>query len=195
MTHEGYSFPHNLSKSWYQRLADDLAAEVEAYTGEKRSTIEEMRRLLAVKGCHQLFDLMQAAREGTKRDEALKSVARTMRAYALERPSLFAATLRTATTDSPEWREAVEHIRRLMTSLFAECGVYGEAAEQAQRILRCIVRGFVLHEVMDHFLDPVSYEESYEKAISVFITGLPALVCHDQETARLEVAASIGSRR
>ena len=89
MSEKGYSFPQ--SKSWYQRLSDDLASEVEAYTGEKRSTIEEMRRLLAVKGCYQLFDRMQAARQGKKREEALKSVARVMRAYALDRPALFAA--------------------------------------------------------------------------------------------------------
>ena len=195
MTHQGHSFPHNLSKSWYQRLADDLAAELEAHTGEKRSTIEEMRRFLAVKGCHQLFDRMQAAREGKERDEALRSVARIMRAYALERPALFAATLRTIATDSPEWREAVGQIRKFLISLFAECGLYGAAAEQAQRILKCIVRGFVLHELMDDFLDPVSYEESYEDAILVFLTGLPALVCRDQETARPRVFASIGSRR
>ena len=188
MSEKGYSFPQ--SKSWYQRLSDDLASEVEAYTGEKRSTIEEMRRLLAVKGCYQLFDRMQAARQGKKREEALKSVARVMRAYALERPALFAATFRTANTDSPEWREAVERIGSLMTSIFAECGVYGEAAEQAQRMLRCIVRGFVLHEVMDYFLDPVSYEESYEKAILVFITGLPALAYHDERAPdRVRTAA------
>jgi len=60
--------------------------------------------------------------------------------------------------------------------------VYGEAAEQAQRMLRCIVRGFVLQEVMDYFLDPASYEESYEKAILVFITGLPALASHEERT-------------
>lgn len=190
MIHEGHSSPLNLSRSWYQRLADDLAAEVEACTGEKRSTIEEMRRLLAVKGCQQLFARMQSARHGKKGDEALKSVARIMRAYALERPILFAATFRTATTDSPEWREAVEQIRRLMTILFAECGVYGEAAEQAQRILRCIVRGFVLHEITDYFFDPVSYDESFEKAMSVFITGLPTLIQHDERMADRAVTAA-----
>ena len=67
MSEKGYSFPQ--SKSWYQRLSDDLASEVEAYTGEKRSTIDEMRRLLAVKGCYQLFDRMQAARQGKRRDD------------------------------------------------------------------------------------------------------------------------------
>lgn len=182
MIHEEYSFSRIMSKSWYRRLADDLADELEAYTGEKRSTIEEMHRLLAVKGCHQLIDRMHAAREGQKREEALRSVARIMRTYALERPALFAATLRTVTTDSPEWREAVEQISRLIIDILAECGVYGEPAEQAQRILRCIVRGFALHEMMDYFLDPASYEDSYEKGLLVFIEGLSALTYHDKRT-------------
>lgn len=53
--------------------------------------------------------------------------------------------------------------------------MHGAAADQALRILRCIVRGFVLHEVMDSFFDPASYDESYESAIRVFITGLSSL--------------------
>jgi len=83
MSEKGYSIPQ--SKSWYQSLSDDLASEVEAYTGEKRSTIEEMRRLLAVKGCYQLFDRMQAARQGKRREEALKSVARVMPSLCIAR--------------------------------------------------------------------------------------------------------------
>jgi hypothetical protein len=48
MIHATHSLP--LSKPWAQRIAEDLAAEVELYTGDKRSTIDEMRRFLAVKG-------------------------------------------------------------------------------------------------------------------------------------------------
>lgn len=173
---QGCALPRIASTPWERKFADDLATEFEIYAGEKRSSIEEMRRFLAVKGYRELLQRMRAARQGKTSYEALKSVANTMRLYALERPALAAATFRTPTTDTPEWRGAVEDIREFMISVFAECDVHGDAADQALRILRCIVRGFVLHEVMDSFFDPTSYDESYQNAIRMFITGLSSLV-------------------
>jgi len=170
------ALPHVLSKSWERKFADDLATEFETYTCEKRSTIEEMRRFMAVKAYRELLLRMQAARQGKESQEALRSVAYAMRLYARERPALFAATFRTPTTDTPEWRGAVEDLREFMVSILAECGLRGNAADQALRMLRCIVRGFVLHEVTDSVCDPTSYEDSYESAICVFIAGLSGLV-------------------
>ncbi|WP_426440962.1 TetR-like C-terminal domain-containing protein [Bradyrhizobium genosp. P] len=175
MAYQDHSPARLSSSSWLKRLADDLAADVDAYTGETRFTVEEMRRFLAVKGYRELLQRMQAARDGKCGSDALRCVARAMRDYALERPALSVATFRTPTTDTPEWRAAEAQIREFMMSLFAECGLQKDAAVQAIRILRSIVRGFVIHEVMNSFFDPASYEESYECGIQLFIAGLQAL--------------------
>ena len=79
-----------------------------------------------------------------------------MRLYALERPALSAATFRTPTTDTPEWQAEVDQLRKFMISILSECGLRDKAADEALRILRSLVRGFVLHEVMDSFVDPYS---------------------------------------
>jgi hypothetical protein len=168
-----------LSTSWDRKLAHDLAAELESLTGERRSTIEEMRRFLAVKAYRELLQRVTAAREGKTSFAALRSVAQDWRQYALERPALSAAAFRSPMSDSPEWRAAYQQMHEFMLSLFAECGVAGDAAEQALHILRSLVRGVVLHEVLGSFLDVDSYDEMYAKAIEVFITGLPALVNPD----------------
>ncbi|MEA2942294.1 MAG: hypothetical protein QOD09_2823 [Bradyrhizobium sp.] len=166
---------HMLSTPWERKLANDLVAELERYSGEKRSSVEEMRRLLAVKGYRDLLSRVQAACENKHSFEALRAAAHTMRFYALERPAMSAATFRTPTTDTAEWRAAVDDLRVFMTGILSECGLRGEAADQALRILRSLVRGFVVHEVMDSFFDPVSYDECYGNAIEMFIAGLPML--------------------
>jgi hypothetical protein len=177
---------HMFSTPWERKLANDLVAELERYSGEKRSSVEEMRRLLAVKGYRDLLGRLQAACENKRSFEALKAAAHAMRLYALERPAMSAATFRTPTTDTAEWRAAVDDLRVFMAGILSECGLRGEAADQALRILRSLVRGFVVHEVMDSFFDPVSYEECYDNAIEMFIAGLPMLAGVNLKIVRSE---------
>ena len=172
----GYSIDELLSNSWDRKIADDIANELAACSGEHRQTVAEMRRFLAVKGYGELLRVAQEARQGKTSYEALKSVAQAMRTFATARPGLSAAAFRSPTTDSSEWREANEQLREFMVSVFSECGLRGRAALEALQILRCLVRGFVLHEVMDSFLITYPYDEAYEKALDVFIAGLPALL-------------------
>jgi hypothetical protein len=106
-----------LSISWDRQLAKDLAAEIEACTGERRDTVEEMRRFLALKGYRELLQRLRSAREGKTSEEALKAVAHAFRSYALERPALSAAAFRTA-TDCPEWREAHDDLHAFMLDVF-----------------------------------------------------------------------------
>jgi hypothetical protein len=184
---------HMFSTPWERKLANDLVAELERYSGEKRSSIEEMRRLLAVKGYRDLLGRLQAACENKRSFEALKAAAHTMRWYALERPAMSAATFRTPTTDTAEWRAAVDDLRVFMAGILSECGLRGEAADQALRILRSLVRGFVVHEVMDSFFDPVSYDECYDNAIEMFIAGLPMLAGMNLKIVRCERARDSSS--
>lgn len=170
--HSMYSVDQILAMSWDRTLADDLAIELEYFSGERRNTIEEVRRFLALKGYRELLGRLKEAREDKQSWGALKAVAVAMRAYALQRPGLSAAGFRTPATDCPEWLEAYEQTRNFMIGLFAECGFYGGTADEALHILRSLVRGFVLHEVMNSFLHVHSYDETYENAIDVFLAGL-----------------------
>lgn len=181
---------HMFSTPWERKLANDLLSDLERYSGEKRSSIEQMRRLLAVKGYRDLLSRLQAACENKRSFDALRAAAHTMRLYALERPAMSAATFRTPTTDTAEWRAAVDDLRMFMTRILAECGLRGKAAEDALRILRSLVRGFVVHEVMDSFFDPVSYDECYDNAIEMFIGGLPMLAAMNLKIVNSERATA-----
>lgn len=172
------------SAPWEQKLASDILSELEHCSGERRFCVEEMRRFLAVKGYRDLLSRLQLACENKQSFEALRAAAHSMRLYALERPAMSAATFRTPITDTPEWRAAVDSLRVFMTGILSQCGLSEKAADEALRILRSLVRGFVMHEVMDSFFDPASYNESYDKAIEIFIAGLPVLLAEPQDRNR-----------
>jgi len=163
-----------LSSTWDRKLAQDLAVEIESGTGDRRGTFSEMRRFLAVKGYRDLLPRLESARKGKYAENALIAVAHAIRSYALERPALSAAAFRTAAADCPEWREAHERLHSLMVDVLGECGLFDDAAEGALTMLRSLVRGYVLHEVMHTVVGVESYDDAFDKALQVFIIGLPA---------------------
>jgi len=186
-----YSVDELLSNSWGRKLAKDLAGEIEACTGDKQDTVMEMRRFLALKGYRELLQRLRTAREGKSSAEALKAVARAMRSYALERPALSAAAFRTAAADCPEWREAHERLHALMIEVLVDCRLSEAAAEEALYILRSLVRGFVLNEMMHTLLSVHSYDDSFENAIKVFVAGLPALTSTQPDERRAGHTAGV----
>jgi hypothetical protein len=173
-----YSVQELLSEDasrWDKRIATDLAAELENLLHEKSATIPEMRRLLAVKGYRELRLRIQKDTVAFHGDDAIRAMAISMRAFAHERPGLSAAAFRTPAADSPAWRREGELLQAATLAIFAEVGINGEQGAIALRILRALVRGFVLHEMASSFLDDVDYDATYAVTLNVFIRGLDEL--------------------
>jgi WHG domain-containing protein len=161
-----------LSASWDQLLAVDLASEVEYFSSDKRCTIQELRRFFAIKCYRDLLDRLKRAREGKASFDALRSAAREMRQYAIDRPALWAAASRTITSDCAEWRAGHKEICDFIKSVLAECGVHGQPAEDALHMLRSLVRGFAVHQILGSFLHVDSYDESFERVIEIYLAGV-----------------------
>ena len=160
---------------WDRRIASDLTAELEFLFAEKTSTIPEIRRFLAVKGYRELRARLELDIGNATGNEAIRAMALAMRAFALERPGLSAATFRNSITDSPEWRREGELLGGVALRVFQSAGLNLEQGINALRILRALVRGFVLHEMAASFLETVDYDRLYAVAVDVFIRGLDAL--------------------
>jgi len=159
---------------WDKRIAVDLVAEMEILLADQVATLPEMRRILAVKGYRKL-------RRGIERDvkdkvgvAALRAMARSMRDFALQHPGLSAATFRSAATDSPDWRQALGELLDTAYRVLAQVGLQGEPAQQALRMLRSLIRGFVLNQMAAPLLEPLDYAGSFELAIDAYVLGLPA---------------------
>jgi Tetracyclin repressor-like, C-terminal domain len=162
------------SSNWDKKIAADLIAEMEIHLVDRVTTLPEVRRMLAVKG----YDGLRRRIESDVKDKsgvaALRTMAHSMRDFALEHPGLSAATFRSATTDSLEWRLALSELSRTALRVFAQIGLEGEPAQQALRMLRSLIRGFVLNEMVGSFLESFDYKVSFELAIDAFVVGLSA---------------------
>lgn len=163
-----------VSTSWDRKVAEEVVAELAAFSGE-RHLIREMRRFLAIKAYRGLFERLQFARQHKVGVEALRSVAHSMREYALERPALAACAFRAPTTDCPEWNDAAIRLLELMIEILGECGVQGRTANVALCTLRSLVRGFVLHQIANSFLTTYPYEVAFDGAMDIFIAGISTL--------------------
>jgi glutamine synthetase type III len=90
MSVHDYSIDDILSKLWNRKIAHDLVAELEAYTGERLARTQEMRQVLGHKAYQELLERLRLARGENRGTKALRAVAHAMRDYALERPALSA---------------------------------------------------------------------------------------------------------
>jgi hypothetical protein len=160
---------------WDRRMAADLAAELESRLDEKADTLPEMRRILAVKGYRELRARLQLELGNAR---GMRPFGRWRWRCALSRMNVQACrrlTFRSSIIDSPEWRRESELLGGLALRAFESAGLCREQAMEALRILRALVRGFVLHEMSQSFLEDVDYDESYSAAVDVFIRGLDVL--------------------
>jgi hypothetical protein len=162
------------ANSWDKRITVDLVAEMEIHLSDKVATLPEMRRILAVKGYQALRRRIECDVIDKSGVAALRAMAHSMRDFALEHPGLSAATFRSSTTDTPEWRQALRDLSESAYRVFAQVFLQGEPAQQALRMLRSLIRGFVLNEMAASFLEPLDYKVSFELAIDAYVLGLPA---------------------
>lgn len=190
------SYPEGIDRlvapNWTRSIAADLVQEIEHDIGDSIETIPEMRLFLAVKAYRLLHDAMNREREGKSGVVALKAMALAARRFAKDRPGLFAATFRSPVGESKEWMDGSITMRQLFTGIFLECGLDETAAVHALRMLRSLVRGFVVNEMSGSFHAAASNDESYELAIDVFICGLPVLMEQPRQPGRLELPHSSG---
>jgi hypothetical protein len=164
------------SSRWDKRIATDLIAEMEYLFAEKITTLPQMRNILAVKGYRGLSQRIASDVEGKSGPDALRAMADAMRSFALEHPGLSAATFRNAESASSDWQEAAADLFRIAHQVFAQVDIEGEQAAQALRILRCLVRGFVISEMAaSFFVEPSEYQHAFDQGVDVFLCGLAAL--------------------
>lgn len=160
---------------WDKQIAADIIAEMEVHLAENVHSIPEMRIALAVAGYRGLHQRILQATVGKSGTDAIRAMAFAMRSYALGNPGLAAASFRNPMIDSQEWQEAGNDLAQTVYRIFKEAGIAGEPAHHAVRILRSLVRGFILNEMASNSSQPIDFQKSYVLGVEVFIQGLSAL--------------------
>lgn len=130
-----------------------------------------LHREMAMLAKTQLADVMRRAAVGRARGEALVAVAVAYRAWALEHPGLYAATVRAPTPgDLDDERAATEALEVIYVVLHGY-GFSGDDAIDATRALRALLHGFVTLQAGGGFGYPVDIDHSFLRAIEGFISA------------------------
>ncbi|MBV5271742.1 MAG: WHG domain-containing protein, partial [Afipia sp.] len=118
-----------------------------------------------------------------------------MRSYALGNPGLAAASFRNPQIDSAEWQDAGNEMAQTILRVFSHCGLEGESAHHAVRILRSLVRGFILNEMASDSSQPLERVVGAANPVPISVNALIRLVlpcrCH---TATVSPQSHRGSR-
>ena len=134
--------------------------------------LEGLRRELALLGLRLLTARLARATVGKARGEAIRALADAYRAFARERPGLYAATLRSPEGADEELRYAGQEAVEVALAVLAAYDLARDDALHAVRALRAIVHGFVSLEAAGGFGLPLDLDESFRRLVDAFVGAL-----------------------
>ena len=136
--------------------------------------MDGLQRSITIRARHELADTLGRAAVGRARAEAIRSLARAYRQWAVEHPGRYAATQRAPIPGDAEDNAASEAVVRVVLDILAGYHLVGDSAIDAARTLRAAMHGFVSLETNDGFGLPVSVDRSYDFLVDSLIAALDA---------------------
>lgn len=131
-----------------------------------------VRRDLALFGVRELTSRLGRAAIGKTADEAVMAVSDAYRAFVKEHPGLYSATLRAPDPKDQELVDASDEGVSVVLTVLASYGLHGDDALHAVRGWRSVVHGFTTLEAAGGFGLPLDLDESFERLLRVFVSGL-----------------------
>lgn len=139
--------------------------------------IDALRRHLAVLAARSLGEALITAAVGRAGPDAVVAIATAYRRFALDRPGLYAATLRAPAPDDVEHQQATDAVLRVVFAVLDGFDITGDDAIDATRTVRAALHGFVTLETAGGFGLPRDVDRSFERLVagltSVFATWAP----------------------
>ena len=133
-----------------------------------------LRAALALHGTEELARRLGRAVQGRAGADALRALAAAYRAFVLEHPGLYAATVRPAGPAEPALAAAQTEVTTVVVQALAAYNLTGEAALHAVRALRSLVHGFATLESAGGFGLPLDLDTSFHLMVDRFLAGLSA---------------------
>jgi AcrR family transcriptional regulator len=132
-------------------------------------SLDDLRRAIALDGLRDLRERMTQAASGNRGADALLSIARGVRAYALERPGLYTAAA--LPPRDRDWEAALLRLKDVFLTVLSRYGISGEDATDCIRSLRSAIHGFIVLEAQGDFGQP-DPAASFERLVSVVLKGM-----------------------
>lgn len=133
---------------------------------------DDLISALGVRALQALTEALTQASVGRSRDDALQGIAAAYRAYVLEHPGLYSATIRAPEADDRERQEAAEKVLAVVYAVLAGYGLEGDDAVHAARAVRSGLHGFASIEAAGGFGIPADRDESFRRMVAALAAGL-----------------------
>ena len=136
--------------------------------------MDALQRGIAVRAKAELADVLARAAVGRSRDAALRAVCLAYRAWALEHPGRYAATVRAPAPDDPDDVAASTAAVEVVFEVLSGYDLDGEAAIDATRAIRAALHGFVTLETTGGYGLPRSVARSFDRLVDGLLAALAA---------------------
>lgn len=142
--------------------------------------LPDLRREVALRCVDELTARLEdatAAAGGTADGEQVRTLARAVRAFALERPGRYLATQGPTWANDPEataLHAAGERSVAVIAAALAPLGLPVQGTVDAVRAVRALVHGFVRLELDGGFELPDDVTASFDRAVDVMVAGFMA---------------------
>lgn len=131
-----------------------------------------LRRELAVLGVRQLLERIGRAAIGRANDDAVLAICQAYRAYVLEHPGVYAASVRAAAPDDTALLALSQELIDIILAVLAPYGLSEEHALHAIRGLRSVAHGFATIETAGGFGMALDRDESFLRLVQGLIAGI-----------------------
>ena len=136
--------------------------------------LDEIRRRLRVRAIDALGDALQRATVGRSGDEAVRTIARAYRAFALDHPGLYAATVPSSEVADADVQQAGARVVETVVAALSGFHLDPDEAVHATRTLRAAVHGFVDLELAGGFGLAQSPSDTFDWMTELLAQGFRA---------------------
>ena len=157
-----------------QRIANDAGVTQPALY-KHVSGIEELWKLMSLRGRAILAERLRTSVTGLTGDDAVRSAAFAWRGMAREHPGLYAATDRVPLFGDAEIETALWSVIDALSSSLDGYGLDDETRAHCARSLRSSLHGFVTLERDGGHPEPFAIDESLDRLVALFCAGLRSL--------------------
>jgi AcrR family transcriptional regulator len=133
-----------------------------------------LRRELALLGVRELGERLGRAAIGKAGDSAMLALAQAYRAYVLEHPGRYMASIRAPAPDDLEYQRISAAVIEVVLAVLEPYQLERDAAVHAVRGLRSIAHGFATLERSGGFGIALDPDESFLRLVRAFLAGLRA---------------------
>jgi AcrR family transcriptional regulator len=136
--------------------------------------MDALQRSIAVRAKLELAGVLGRAAIGQARDAAVRAVCQAYRAWALEHPGRYAATVRSPAPADADDLAASNAAVEVVFGVLSGYDLDGDVAVDATRALRASLHGFVVLETTGGFGLPQSVDRSFDRLVEGLVAALEA---------------------